>query len=101
MNSYKCILESEDLEKYFYDFSLNTDSFTMLSSKGIGGEMLASAALVTISAATISAVTKIIISLINKDKNVEITFKGNKTQFTAKGLSEEKVKRLIIELGKD
>lgn len=101
MNSYNCVIESEGLEDHIKDSSLEPSSFSMLNSKGLGGELVTSAALITISVATITAITKIIIALINKNKEVKITYKGKNIQFKVEGINEEKVKKMITELGQE
>jgi len=101
MNSYNCVIESELLEEYIKGSSLDSDSFSMINSKGLGGELITSAALITISVATITAVTKIIMALINKNKDVKITYRGKNIQFKIEGMNAKKVEKMITELGQE
>lgn len=100
MDTYNCIIEATNIEDHLLESSIESNSYSILNSKGLSGELVTSAVLIAVSTGTISALTKIVLAIINKNQNVKLTYKGKDLQFKAEGMSQEKIKQLILDFGK-
>ena len=92
------ILEAEEL-KNIIDSSLYHDiQYTYINSKGLEGEIVQNAALITLTATTINTVAKVIIELIKNRRKPKITYKGNGIELETEDTSASEVKTILSKL---
>ncbi len=96
-----CILIAKDLQTTLDSSEHKEIDYIKVDTKGLAGEVMSSAAMITITTATLTALTKIIIELIRNKKEPKIKIKGKDFSFDSENLSQNEIIKIITKLSDD
>lgn len=95
------LLECDGLGNYEEFLKVENVPFNKIESNGIDGELVSGAFLITLSTASITAVTRVIVELIRARKKPKIVFKGKDMSAQFEGLEVHEIKDLLESINKE
>ncbi len=91
------ISSKERLEELEHFKSQNAGSVSLAERKGFGGSEAEFIAVVTLAGVTIKSLLDIVLAIITRGKNIEISYGGK----TIKGVTYKKAKEILEEIERD
>lgn len=92
------MIEADNIDYLLISEGIERSYVMPIQSKGLGGEVVASAALVTLGTATVAAIAKVIVEIIKKEKSFSVKFEGDDLEFSSKNLNQQEISEILKDL---